>query len=135
MAKIPEEVVESVVSDVSKRMASDPTYSQVAIGSFAQAHPDASRFITAHLDDLGGGEGVMHAVFHAQVLNECFERHFGRVLTPIDFVDLDKAAHGDPIEKLLDRQPGLASYVASNVDEAPLKRLVSLLGVAMDRQT
>lgn len=133
MAKIPEAVVESVVSDVSKRM-SDPTYSQLAIGSFAQAHPDASRFITAHLDDLGGGEGVMHAVFHAQVLNECFERHQGRSLTPIDFADLDAAAQGDPIEKLQERQPGLASYVASNVDEPAIKKLVSLIGVAMDRQ-
>ena len=133
MAKIPEEVVESVVSDVSKRMA-DPTYSQLAIGSFAQAHPDASRFITAHLDDLGGGEGVMHAVFHSQVLNECFERHNGRSLTPIGFGDLDDAAQGDPVEKLAKRQPGLSSYIASNCDSPALQKLVSLIGVAMDSQ-
>ena len=134
MAKIPEAVVEAVVSDVSVRM-SEPNYAQVAIGNFVQSHPDAGRFITAHLDDLGGGEGVMHAVFHAEVLDECFRRHLGRSLTPIGFADLDVAAQGDPPAVFATRQPALASYVASNVEEEPLRKLLSLIGVAMDEQS
>ena len=134
MAKIPESVVEAVVGDVSKRM-SEPNYAQVAIGTFVQSHPDAGRFITAHLDDLGGGEGVMHAVFHAQVLDECFRRHLGRSLTPIGFELLDMAAQNDPVVAFAKRQPALASYVASNVDEEPLRKLLALVGVAMDEQS
>jgi len=131
VAKIPEDVVESVVGEVSVKM-SEPSYAQVAIGSFVQAHPDAGRFITAHLDELGGGEGVMHAVFHAQVLNECFTRHHGRALEPIGFGALDAAAKGDPVAGLAKRQPALSSYVVSNVDSEPLKKLLCLVGVAMD---
>ncbi len=134
MAKIPEAVVEAVVSDVSSRM-SEPNYAQIAIGNFVQSHPDAGRFITAHLDDLGGGEGVMHAVFHAEVLDECFRRHLGRSLTPISFDALDLAAQTDPTEGFSERQPALASYVASNVEEEPLRKLLALIGVAMDDQS
>lgn len=134
MSKIPEKVVQEVVAEVSQKM-SDPSYAQIAIGSFAQAHPDAGRFITAHLHELGGGEGVMHAVFHAEVLNECFRRHKGSSLSPVGFEALDMASKGDPEEKLQERQPALAAYVASNVEEAPMRRLLALLGVAMDEMS
>ncbi len=134
MAKIPEKVVEEVVGEVSQRMG-DPTYAQLAIGSFAQAHPDAGRFITAHLDELGGGEGVMHAVFHAEVLNECFRRHHGRSLSPIGFEVLDMASQGDPSEKLGRIQPALASYIASNVELPVMQRLLALVAVAMDEMS
>lgn len=134
MAKIPEKVVEEVVGEVSQKMA-DPSYAQVAIGSFAQSHPDTGRFITAHLDELGGGEGVMHAVFHAEVLNECFRRHHGRSLSPVGFEVLDMASQGDPVEKLEKLQPALASYVASNVDDPAMRKLLALIGVAMDEMS
>lgn len=134
MAKIPEKVVEEVVGEVSQKMA-DPTYAQIAIGGFAQAHPDVGRFITAHLEELGGGEGVMHAVFHAEVLNECFRRHHGRSLSPVGFEVLDMASKGDPTAKLEKLQPGLAAYVASNVESEPMRRLLALIGVAMDEMS
>lgn len=131
-APIPEPIVEAVVTEVSARM-SEPGYAQLAIGSFAQSHPDAGRFITAQVDALGGGEAVMYTVFHAHVLDECFRRHRGRAGRPIGFRDLDLAAKGDPQAKLSARQPALASYVASNVDSDAQRRLLALIAVAMDR--
>ncbi|MCB9594257.1 MAG: hypothetical protein H6719_16105 [Sandaracinaceae bacterium] len=130
MSKVPEEVVAAVVTEVSQRM-SEPAYAQVAIGTFVQEHPDAGRFITAHLDALGGGEGVMHTVFHAQVIDECFRRHRGGVGT-VGFRELDLAAKGDAREILTRRQPALASYVASNVDDEAQRNLLALIAVAMD---
>lgn len=134
MSTIPESVVEAVVAEVSTRMQ-QPEYAQLAIGSFVQTHPDAGRFITAHLDALGGGEGVMHTVFHAQVIDECFQRHRGRPCRAVGFRELDAAAKGDPQSKLTAQQPALASYVASNVDSAAQRRLLALIAVAMDRST
>ncbi|MCA9605350.1 MAG: hypothetical protein KC619_07135 [Myxococcales bacterium] len=132
MSQIPESIVEAVVTEVSARMQ-EPDYAQLAIGSFVQTHPDVGRFVTAQLDALGGGEGVMHTVFHAQVLDECFARHRGRPSRAVGFRELDVAAKGDPQEKLTAKQPALASYVASNVDSDAQRRLLALIAVAMDR--
>lgn len=130
---IPESQVAAVVSEVSQRM-SEPGYAQLAIGGFAQSHPDAGRYITAHLDELGGGEAVMHAVFHAEVLNECFRRHLERELSPVRFADLDAAAKiGDPLERLRVSEPALADYVTSNVDADPMRRVLALVALAMSR--
>lgn len=129
---IPEQVVAAVVSDVSERM-SDPGYAQLAIGGFAQSHPDIGRYITAHLDELGGGEGVMHTVFHAEVLNECFRRHLGRELRAVRFKDLDAAAAGDHESSLRASEPALADYVASNVDHDAMRRVLALVALAMSR--
>lgn len=130
MSRVREDVVEAVVQEISGRMA-DPAYAQVAIGSFAQAHPDVGRFITAHLDDLGGGEEVMHAVFHAEVLHQCVQRDRGRHLRPVTFGDLDDAADGDVLATFTRREPHLASYVASNVEGDAMKRLLSHVGLAL----
>jgi hypothetical protein len=129
---IPEKLVADVVSEVSERM-NDPGYAQVAIGSFAQSHPDAGRYITAHLDELGSGEAVMHTVFHAEVLSECFRRHLGQELRPVRFRDLDAAATADVIAALQEREPALADYVGSNVDDEAMRRVLSLVGLAMSR--
>lgn len=134
MAKIPEDVVETVVGEVSQKM-NDPGYAQVAIGGFAQAHPDVGRFITAHLDDLGSGEAVMHTVFHAEVLNQCFLRHHGRSLSPIGFEVLDHVSREDRVEVFAKIQPALASYVASNVESEPMRKLLALVGLAMDEMS
>lgn len=131
MSKIPESAVEEIVSEVSKHM-SEPSFTQLAIGGFAQAHPDVGRFITAHLDDLGSGEAVMHAVFHAEVLRRCFEKQIGRSLAPIGFEVLDMVSEGDSVERLGKEQPALASYIASNVEEPAMQRLLSLVGLAME---
>jgi hypothetical protein len=127
---IPESVVAEVVAEVSERM-SDPKYAQIAIGGFAQSHPDAGRYITAHLDELGGGEGVMHAVFHAELMNECFQRHLGRALAPIRFSQLDNAAMGDEVARFTKNEPALAAYLENNVDHAGMRKVLSLVGLAM----
>jgi hypothetical protein len=129
---ISEKVVAEVVADVSSRM-SDPTYAQLAIGGFAQAHPDAGRYITAHLDELGGGEAVMHTVFHAEVLSECFRRHLGHELRAIRFRDLDAAANGDEAATLRRLEPALADYLASNIDDGVMRRVLSLVALAMTK--
>lgn len=129
---IPETLVAEVVSEVSQRM-SDPSYPQLAIGGFVQAHPDVSRYLTAQLDELGGGEAVVHAVFHAEVLHECFRRHGAEELPPVRFRDLDVAATGDEVSGLRAAQPALADYLASNVDEEGMRRVLSLVGLAMAR--
>jgi hypothetical protein len=127
---IPEKTVAEVVADISKRMK-DPKYPQIAIGSFAEAHPDAGRYITAHSAEIGGGEGVMHAVFHAHVLDECFSKHAGRDLLPVRFRQLDSVANDDPVSMLRAREPAIADYIDSNVDEVPLRRVLCLIGLAM----
>lgn len=127
---IDETTVTRVVETVSARMR-DPQYAQIAIGTFAQAHPDAGRFLTAHADELGGSEGVVHAVFHAQVLNECFREHLGRSLPALGFAVLDRAAADDPSARFARLQPALSSYVASNVDDTTMKRLLAIVGLAM----
>lgn len=129
---VPEKVVAEVVAEVSKRM-SDPKYAQIAIGSFAQSHPDVGRYITAHLDELGGGEAVMYTVFHAEVLNECFRRHVNKELTPVRFRQLDAVAAGDHVADFQAREPALAAYLESNVDQPPMRRILSLVGLAMAR--
>ena len=133
---IPESVVAQVVADVSSRM-SDPGYAQLAIGGFVQSHPDVGRYLSAHLDELGGGEAVMHAVFHAEVMNDCYRRHLGRELRPIRFRDLDAVANvtssagaSSTLRKL---EPARADYVASNVEEEAMRRVLSLVAVAMSR--
>ena len=131
MSKIPESLVAEVVSEVSERM-SDPTYPQVAIGTFAEAHPDAGRYITAHHEELGGGEGIMHTVFHAEVIHECFRRHVRRDISPVRFTALDRASGRDPSATLAKRQPAIADYIASNVDGDAMKRILSLVALAMD---
>lgn len=133
-APVPESVVAEVVREVSERMG-DPGYAQVAIGSFAEAHPDAGRYVTAQLDELGSGEAVMHTVFHAEVLNECFRRHLGRDLTPVRFRDLDRVARvgSDAFSTLRACEPALADYLASNVDAEAMQKLLALIGLAMNR--
>src|SRR5690606_6978456 len=106
VSRIPEKVVAEVVTEVSERMR-DPGYAQLAIGSFAEAHPDAGRFIAAHLDELGGGEAVMQVVFHAEVIHECFRRHLDRSLPRVGFRDLDAVANGELVDALQKRQPAL----------------------------
>ena len=134
MGAIPEALVAEVVSYTSEQMSKDPGYAQMAVGSFVQAHPDVSRFVAANTDSIGG-EGVIHTVFHAEVLAECFRRHLGRELRAVRFATLDAAASvdGDAITRLSSSQPALADYVKSNVDEEAIQKLLALIALAFDR--
>lgn len=131
MAAIPEQLVEEVVTETSERMAKDPSYAQLAVGNFVQVHPNVSRYVTAHSEALGG-EGVIHVVFHAEVMAECFRRHLGRDLRSVGFPELDAAAAGDTGARFREAQPALSDYLASNVDEPPMREVLALIGLAFD---
>ncbi|HBQ10720.1 MAG: hypothetical protein RLO52_04095 [Sandaracinaceae bacterium] len=128
---VPEQLVQNVVFEVSQRM-SDPTYAQLAIGNFAESHPDAGRYIALQLSRQGGDELVVTALFHAEVIHQCFRRHLGRDVDAVGFPHLDRASQGD-IEKRCEREePALASYVASNADDANMRKLLALVTLAMN---
>lgn len=129
MGAIPEELVQQVVTETSERMSKDPNYAQLAVGNFVQAHPNVSRYVTAHSDSIGG-EGVIHVVFHAEVLAECFRRHLGRDIPSVGFAELDAAATGETTERFRESQPALADYVRSNVEEGAMRDVLALIGVA-----
>ncbi|MBZ0121939.1 MAG: hypothetical protein K8H88_33405 [Sandaracinaceae bacterium] len=131
MTAIPESLVAQVVADVSKRMG-DPTFAQVAIGQFVEAHPDVGRWLAAQSQALGGSEGVMNAVFHAEILVECFRRHTRSEPPSVRFAVLDAATKkGDALAALRAIQPALADFVHSNVESDAMKRALCLVGLAL----
>lgn len=133
MDPIPEDLVARVVGETSERMASDPTYTQLAVGSFVQSQPDVSRYITANTETLGG-EGVIHAVFHAEVMADCFRRHLDQPVPPVSFAALDAAASGggEAVARFREVQPALSGYLDSNVDEQSVREVLALIGLAFD---
>lgn len=130
MTAVPEAVVEKIVQAVSGRL-SDPNYAQVAVGTFVQTFPDVSRFITAHADEIGGSEMVIHVVFHAQVLAEALHEHRGREFAAVGFVELDQASEDDLDAAFSSKEPALASYVASNIDDGNVRKLLAHVGLAL----
>jgi hypothetical protein len=129
---VAESLVEKVVAEVSARMA-EPTYAQVAVGSFVQEFPDVSRFLTAQGDELGGGEAVIHAVFHAEIVAECFRRSAKRPLAEIGFRELDLASVADPVAELGRVEPAIASFVVSNIDGDAMRRVLAHVALALHR--
>ena len=129
MGAIPEQLVQQVVTETSERMSKDPNYAQLAVGNFVQAHPNVSRYVTAHSDAIGG-EGVIHVVFHAEVLAECFRRHLGRDIPPVGFAELDAASSDATTDRFREAEPALADYVRSNIDEEPMREVLALIGLA-----
>ena len=125
---IPEKDVAAVVAAVSERMK-DPMYAQLAVGSFVQAQPYLSKFLTAKMDRMGGGEAVIHAVFHAELLAECFRTHHGgdRV---VGFEKLDQTHGDDPLDRFKGVEPALGAYLEGNAD-APMRGVVAHVGLAL----
>ena len=128
---IPEKVVTEVVKEASTKM-SDPKYAQVLVGSWVSAQPAAAKYITAHAKELGGAEGVVNLVFHAALVAQCFLRHGGRSPRVMSFADLDAVAGGDTDILLQKRQPALRDYLHANVEHAEMRRVLTLLALAMD---
>jgi hypothetical protein len=128
---ISEQVVETVVGHTSERMRDDPDFVQLCVGSFVQAQPEVSRFLSAKAARLGGAEALVQLVFHAHVLLECFEAGLGASPRVVDFRLLDEASQGDFVSDFTQREPHLASYVASNVEQPELRRELCRIGLAM----
>ncbi len=130
---ISEETVAAVVADVSERL-SDPAYTQLSVGSFVEEQPDISRFLSAKMQRIGGGQAVIVACFHAQVLSECLRRDRGiEVLERVNFATLDEVSGEERLKALQEEEPALADYVISNVEEEALRDGVAHVGLALVR--
>lgn len=127
---VPEELVARVVSDISARMT-DPQFVQIVVGRFVQAQPAISQFLSARASSFGG-EAVIHAAFHSDIVSECFRRQLGRdVLPEVGFPDLDRVAEQASLTKLADEQPAIANYLASNVEAEALRDVIALVARAL----
>lgn len=130
-----EELVAGVVSAVSDRMKNSPNYTQVALGNFVQEQPSLSQFLSAKMRNVGEGEGVVHTVFHAEVLAECFRRHHGcNTLPPVGFETLNVVADeavGTFAEQTEASLPSLFAYIQSNVDDPAMREALYLIALAL----
>ena len=131
MSRIPEKVVAQMVQEASVKMA-DPSYAQTMVGSWVQAQPAATKYMTAHVKELGGPEAVVNMVFHAQLLASCFLRHAGRSVRKMSFSELDAVSSGDRDAELKKRQPALFDYLQANVENAEMRKVLTLIALGMD---
>lgn len=131
MSRIPEKVVAELVKEASIKM-NDPTYAQTMVGNWVQAQPAATKYMTAHVRELGGAEAVVNMVFHAQLLASCFLRHTGRSVRKMTFSELDAVADGDRDASLKKRQPALFDYLEANVESAEMRKILTLIALGMD---
>jgi hypothetical protein len=127
---VSEAVVAAVVADVSERMK-DPDFVQLSVGSFVEAQPQISRFLSAKAGRLGGPQILVQLVFHAEVLRECLRRGQPDEVPEVPFPLLDRASQGDFAGAFTQREPHLANYVASNLDDAPLRQELCRVGLAL----
>ncbi|MFT3924736.1 MAG: hypothetical protein QM778_19535 [Myxococcales bacterium] len=128
---VSEGVVAEVVADISERMK-DPNFAQLSVGSFVENQPHISRFLSAKANRLGGAQALMELVFHAEVLRECLARAAGgRDVPEVGFPVLDKASQGDFKAAFTQREPHLANYVASNIDQEGQRAELCRVGLAL----
>jgi hypothetical protein len=125
-----EAVVSAVVSQTSERMK-DPSFAQLHVGSFVEGQPHMSRFLSAKAARLGGAEALIQLAFHGQVLLECLQQQAKRAMPVVDFPLLDRASQGDFVAAFAAREPALASYVASNMEDANLRSELCRIGLAL----
>lgn len=129
--KIPEKTVIEVVGEASIKMA-DPNYSAVMVGGFVQSQRAAANYVSAYETELGGAEGVVNTIFHAALLGLCFQRANNRSVRELQFDDLNHVSSGDREELLKEQQPALLEYIAQNVEEEAMRRVLMLLTLAME---
>jgi hypothetical protein len=127
---ITEALVASVVAETSERMK-DPSYTQLAVGAFVEEQKHVSQYLSSRSARLGGASGVITLVFHAQILSECLRKAQSADVPLVQFPALDRAAQGDPSRSLAEREPALANYVASNLDEPALRSELAKVALAL----
>jgi hypothetical protein len=127
---ISEASVAAVVARVSESMK-DPRFAQLAIGSFVQAQPHISQYLSAKAARIGGAQSVVHIVFHAEVLAECWRAQDKSLDQVVEYRQLDLASQGDVTARFAEREPALASYVSSNVDDPVLRLEICRIGLAL----
>lgn len=124
--------VAEVVAEASQKM-SDPNYSAVLVGGFAQSQTPITQFVSAHEPELGGADAIINVIFHAALIAQCYARGHGRSVRIVSFDDLDRASSGDALAVLEKTQPFLHGFIEENVQHAEAKRLLALIALAMDR--
>ena len=125
-----EALVAQVVQDISERMK-DPKFTQIAVGHFVESQPQLAQYLSGRSGRIGGSQGVLELAFHAELLSECLRKSLGRELPRVDFKALDLASQGDPVARFSTREPALASYVASNIDDERLRVELCRIGLAL----
>ena len=108
------------------------SYAATLVDGWVRTQPDAARYLTAHVDELGGSEAVVNAIFHAALIDSCFKRSQGRSVPPMSFADLDHASTLDGEKDLRTRQPALLDYLVANVEDVQMRKLLTLLTLGMD---
>jgi hypothetical protein len=126
---ITEAQVETVVRDTEARMQ-DPGFAQLAVAAFVQSQPILSQYLATRAARLGGEGSVLHLIFHAHVVSECFREGLGRDPGEVDIVTLDRASEGDLLVRLSEREPAMASFVVSNTESAELREELARVGLA-----
>jgi len=127
---VAESLVASVVADISARMK-DPRFTQIAVGHFVESQPQLAQYMSVKAARIGGAQGVLELAFHAGFLCECLKKHTGRDLPTVDFKLLDFASQGDPVARFTAREPALASYVGSNLDQENQRVELCRIGLAL----
>jgi hypothetical protein len=126
---ITEAQVETVVRDTEERMQ-DPGFAQLAVAAFVQSQPILSQYLATRAARLGGESSVLHLIFHAHIVGECFHHSLGRDLGEVDLVTLDRASQGDLLQRLAEREPAMASFVVSNTESVELREELARVGLA-----
>ncbi len=129
--KIAKKTVVEVVSEASSKMQ-DPNYSAVLVGGFVQTQQPTAQYLSAHEGDFGGAEEVVNAIFHTALIAQCYQRTEGREVPQISYGDLDQVADGDTEHNLEQRQPYVREYLQSNVENAAMRKALTLIALAMD---
>jgi len=97
-----------------------------------QAQPAATKYMTAHVKELGGAEAVVSMIFHAQLIAACFLRHAGRSVRKMTFAELDSVAGDDRDDALKKRQPAIYDYLQANVEHPEMRKVLTLVALGMD---
>lgn len=129
--EIVEKTVANVVAEASEKM-SEHNYSAVLVGDFVQTQGAAAQYVGAQAQDMGGAESVVHCIFHAALIAECFKRGTNRTVPELSFAELDNAATDDRRERLQQRQPAILGYIDANVENQHMRAVLELLACAMD---
>ncbi|MEM9488826.1 MAG: hypothetical protein AAGC55_06760 [Myxococcota bacterium] len=129
--RVRKEMVAEVVEEASLKMQ-DPNYSSVMVGGFVQTQKPASQYISAHQEELGEAEAIVNAIFHAALIALCYQRANNRTVPEMSYEDLDYVAGDDIEERLKNLQPYVHSYIETNVEQPPMRKLLYLLALAMD---
>lgn len=129
---IKKETVAQVVAEASQKM-SEPNYSATMVGSFVQAQPSITQYVSAHEEELGGAEGVVNVVFHAALIGQMFQRGNGGRIRIVSFDDLDRVAGGDSMELLSAAQTFVHGFIEENVADPTARSILALVALALDR--